>query len=291
MARLASGRASRTARMTAAIRYRHYLGGTKPLVIADRDAGIFVDWRSAAWAMPTPVSDWAFGRALGPMRGIEGEVLARSRFVEDRFDALIGDGLAQVLVLGAGFDTMALRHAKSACRFFEVDHPATQAEKRAILRQKRRASDHIRFVPVDFASDDLAASLLQASFDCAPPTLVSWLGVTMYLDQAVMIDTLTRLRPLLAPGSELVFDAYPRTAELAPGDELLFAAMKAFTASRGEPMIGAFNSPAFASAMANSGYAISEILTGDDMADRWFANQSRMIRPPRSVLLYRLTVI
>lgn len=291
MARLASGRASRTARMTAAIRYRHFLGGAKPLVIADREAGLFLDWRSAAWAMPTPVSDWAFGRALGPMRGIEGEVLARSRLVEDRFDALIGEGLAQVLVLGAGFDTMALRRATSGCTFFEVDHPATQSEKQAILAQKHRRCDHIRFVPVDFARDDLVTALTKAGFDPAARTLVSWLGVTMYLEQSVSVQTLTRLRPLLGTGSEVVFDAYPRREELAPGEEWLFAGMKAFTASRGEPMIGAFNSPAFAEAMADSGYAISEILNGDAMATRWFANQPHMIRPPRSVLLYRLTVI
>lgn len=291
MARLASGRASRTARMTAAIRYRHFLGGTKPLVFADREAGLFLDWRSAAWAMPTPMSDWAFGRAIGPLRGIEGEVLARSRFVEDRFDALCATGLTQVLVLGSGFDTMALRHSNSGCIFFEVDHPATQSEKQAILASKGRGCDNIRFVPVDFAQDDLVKALGKAGFDPAVKTLVSWLGVTMYLEQAVSVATLAALRPLLATGSEIVFDAYPRQAELAPGEELLFAAMKAFTASRGEPMIGGFNSPDFAKAMVGSGYDIAEIVNGEAMEKRWFGNQPRMIRPPRSVLLYRLTAI
>lgn len=56
MARLASGKASRTARITAAMRHRHLLGGARPLVFEDRFAYLFLDLPSAMAAMPTPSS-------------------------------------------------------------------------------------------------------------------------------------------------------------------------------------------------------------------------------------------
>ena len=136
MARLASGKASRTARITAAMRHRHLLGGARPLVFEDRFAYLFLDLPSAMAAMPTPLLDRAIGRLFGPVRGMEGEVLARSRHVEEALAPRLQAGLDQVIVLGAGFDTTALQHADSDCRFFEVDHPATQAVKRAALARR-----------------------------------------------------------------------------------------------------------------------------------------------------------
>jgi methyltransferase (TIGR00027 family) len=288
MARLASGKASRTARMTAAIRYRHFLGGAEPRVFLDREAGLFLDWRTMALAAPTPVSDRAFGRLLGPVRAIEGEVLARARYVDDALIAGIADGLAQLIVLGAGFDATAQRMAGTALRVFEVDHPATQSEKRAILARNPQVRHEAIFVPVDFAQDDLVTALKAAGFDPVQRTLVSWLGVTMYLEQSVTVDTLMRLRSILSIGSEVIFDAYPRVEEMAAEDRPMFAALKAFTAARGEPMIGAFNTPAFKASMAGSGFGIAEILDGKAMRERWFREQPRIVQPPRSVLLLRL---
>src|SRR4029450_13815964 len=181
LARLPSGKASRTARVTAAMRHRHVLGGIRPLVFEDRFAHLFLDLPSAMVAIPTPLSDFAIGRLIGPVRGIEGEVLARSRYVEEALVPLLGGGLDQVIILGAGFDTTALHHADSGCRFFEVDHPATQAEKRAILARTPGLGRDIAFGPVDFAKDDLAQALMAAGFETSRPALVSWLGVTMYL--------------------------------------------------------------------------------------------------------------
>ena len=288
MARLASGRASRTARLTAAMRHRHVLGGVRPLVFEDRYAHLFLDLPSAMMAVPTPLSDLAIGRLIGPVRGIEGEVLARSRYVEDALVPLLRAGLDQVVVLGAGFDTTALQHADSRCRFFEVDHPATQAEKRAILARSPGLARNISFVPVDFAKDDLARSLTAAGFDASRRALVSWLGVTMYLRPSVVLATLATLRPVLAPASRLIFDAYPRREDIAFDERPLFAAARALTAREGEPMVGAFDSEMFAASIHGTGWRIADILKGDAMRKRWFRHQPRILWPPRSVLFYTL---
>ena len=288
MARLAQGKASRTARMTAAMRYRHWLGAPRPLVFEDREAGLFVDLGVAAMAVPGPLSDWVIGRLLGPTRALEGEVLARSRVVEDLLLPALQGGLPQMLVLGAGFDTTALRHAGSGCRFFEVDHPATQAAKRAILDRNRQVVSDAIYVAVDFAQDDLVSALLNAGFDPAAPTLVSWLGVTMYLDYDVTKATLAALRSILAPGSDLVFDAFPQPADVPGAERLMFGLTRAATASRGEPMSVGFDLARFEQDVAALGYEIAAIIRGDEARARWFANQPKAIYPPQSSLFCHL---
>lgn len=291
MARLAQGRASRTARMTAAMRHRHYLGGAKPLVFEDAHAQLFLDWRSGLFAMPTPLSDLVLGSTLGAVRALEGEVLVRSRYVEDVFEERYASGMRQVIVLGAGFDTMAIKHRGRGCTFFEVDHPATQTEKRRILARHKGLGDDITFVPVDFAQDDMGAELDKAGFDAAAPTFVSWLGVAMYLEQAVVIASLTALATRLATGSELVFDAYPRMADIPLTERPLFLAAKAFTAREGEPMTDWFAPAMIEDYLAGTGFALVEMIRGEEAVDRWFGGQSKVIHPPTAMALCRLVRI
>ena len=284
MARLASGKASRTARITAAMRHRHLLGGVRPLVFEDRFAHLFLDLPSAMLAVPTPFADHAIGRLLGPVRGFEGEVLARSRYVDEALAPRLAAGLDQVIVLGAGFDTTALAYADRACRFFEVDHPA-------ILAGHPGLGANIRFVPLDFAQHDLAAALVAAGFDAHRPAWVSWLGVTMYLEQRVVLATLATLRRILAPGSVVIFDAYPKREHTLLEDRPLFAVARMLTAGQGEPMIGGFDAHAFAAALDPKGWRITDVMNGDAMRERWFGHQPRILWPPRSVLFYRLEAV
>ena len=146
-------------------------------------------------------------------------------------------------------------------------------------------------MPVDFGKDDLAEALLAAGFDSSRPALVSWLGVTMYLEQNVTVGTLVTLRRILAPGSVVIFDAYPRREETAPDERPLFAAARALTATQGEPMVGAFDASAFANAIAGKGWRITDVMNGDAMRRRWFGNQPRILWPPRSVLFYTLEAV
>src|SRR5262245_55478211 len=60
---------------------------------------------------------------------------ARSRIAEDSLWSAVEKGTRQVVILGAGLDTFALRnpHGTEGVRTYEVDHPATQAWKRERL--------------------------------------------------------------------------------------------------------------------------------------------------------------
>ena len=90
-------------------------------------------------------------------RGMRAFLCARSRFAEDALERAVANGVRQYLVLGAGLDTYGARSGlpkhsvHPALRIFEVDHPATQAWKRACLEQSGvHVPTTVTFVPVDF---------------------------------------------------------------------------------------------------------------------------------------------
>jgi O-methyltransferase involved in polyketide biosynthesis len=41
----------------------------------------------------------------------------------------VDDGVEQVAVIGAGYDSRARRLARDGVRFYELDHPGTQSDK------------------------------------------------------------------------------------------------------------------------------------------------------------------
>lgn len=79
-------------------------------------------------------------------------ITARERYIDDFLKAALSEGLNQVVILGAGFDTRAYRIAGiKKMRVSEVDHPATQEFKLKRLKKViDPLHDHITFVPVDF---------------------------------------------------------------------------------------------------------------------------------------------
>ena len=74
----------------------------------------------------------------------------RTRFVDQEVLQAIAQGIAQVIIVGSGYDGRCLRFRKQGIRFFEVDHPATQADKRRRLEAVGAAVDHVTFVATDW---------------------------------------------------------------------------------------------------------------------------------------------
>jgi methyltransferase (TIGR00027 family) len=136
---------------------------------------------------------------------LRGNICARTRYFDAKMKQALDDGCTQVVILGAGYDTRALRLARNGVRFFEVDHPATQADKRARLASLGLPIE-VTFVAVDFTRDALAERLQGAGFTCPQRTFFLWEGVTMYLDETEVRTTLRMIRSIAAPQSLLSFD-------------------------------------------------------------------------------------
>jgi methyltransferase (TIGR00027 family) len=129
--------------------------------------------------------------------GPRAAVCVRTRYFDDAVRAQCAAGLDQLVILGAGFDSRPYRlPGLERVRVFEVDHPATQARKRATVGT---SPGHVTYVPVDFLRDDLAAALAGAGCRPGLRTLVLWEGVTNYLD-AASVDRTLRTVARLASG-------------------------------------------------------------------------------------------
>src|SRR3982751_463975 len=126
--------------------------------------------------------------------GIEAMInfaLLRERYVDDVMRTELADGADQIVVLGAGFDTRAYRIDRPDVVIFEVDHPDTQADKRrALATVVVPFPANVRFVPVNFDTDDLGERLSAAGYDPSRRTVFVWQGVIPYLTQEGVDHTL-----------------------------------------------------------------------------------------------------
>jgi methyltransferase (TIGR00027 family) len=118
-------------------------------------------------------------------------------------------GFAQIVLLGAGFDTRALRFAdlNHGTQVFELDKVATQKPKVEILQRKKvKIPAKLTYVPIDFERESLFEVLSKAGFQEGKKSLFLWEGVTMYLSSQAVDNTLDFIRHHSASGSLVAFD-------------------------------------------------------------------------------------
>ena len=129
------------------------------------------------------------------------------------FDAAILDalrnGARQVVVLGAGFDSRGYRFQSQlrGVRFMEVDSTPTQEYKKQRVREIFGGlPGNVTYVPMDFTKDDLLTQLVKAGYSEKEKTFFLWEGVTEYLPESAVKETLHFVRDHAAPGSRIAFD-------------------------------------------------------------------------------------
>jgi methyltransferase (TIGR00027 family) len=141
--------------------------------------------------------------------GIHEYVLARTKLFDEAFVDALNRGFSQIVLLGAGMDTRALRFQdrNKGTTIFELDIDATQRHKRKVYRRKKTAlPDALVFVPIDFNKGRLADVLTQAGYRKQRRTFFLWEGVTMYLEPEAVDGTLSFIRNSAAAGSIVAFD-------------------------------------------------------------------------------------
>jgi methyltransferase (TIGR00027 family) len=127
----------------------------------------------------------ALERATIP--GIKLHYALRKRYLEEVARGALACGLRQVVVIGAGFDTLALRLHETfpETEFFEVDHPATQRVKKRVVEDNRPPKTNLHFIALDLARANLEKSLLtHADYRPDADTLFIAEGLLMYLTPA-----------------------------------------------------------------------------------------------------------
>jgi methyltransferase (TIGR00027 family) len=270
----------------AAARAAHLLVDSEPRIFADSLAALLLGDKAETYLR--------YHREHGDhplLAGTRAQATCRSRFTEDQLALAAARGTGQYVILGAGLDSFACRSELAGrLRVFEVDHPATQQRKRDLLAAAGLAEPPtLTWVPVDFETDELIASLTAAGLDPAAPAFVSWLGVTMYLTAEAIGATLASLSRL-APGSELVTD-YMLTADLRDADGVAYADLvMPDSERRGEPWLSFFTPEQMTGLLTRHGFTGVRDVRQRDAISATLWERTDLLRPIELSRLCHATV-
>jgi methyltransferase (TIGR00027 family) len=143
-------------------------------------------------------------------------LLARTRFFDEATLAAIARGVAQVVILGAGYDDRALRFRAPGVRFFELDHPATQGDKHRRLLAGGLLTDGLELIAADFKDEDVNAVLERAGHSVARDTLFICEGLLVYFDGPAIVSLLAALAARASPASTLAASLAIHPGDLDP---------------------------------------------------------------------------
>ncbi|HVN76074.1 MAG TPA: class I SAM-dependent methyltransferase [Thermoanaerobaculaceae bacterium] len=261
---------SRTALGTAYVRAAHQLLDASPHILEDPLAVTIL-----GPAGVQRIYDSAESYQTAQRRALRAHIVLRSRFAEDRLAASLLRGVTQYVILGAGFDTFALRMPSWAhsLQVVEVDHAATQEVKRSrIVATGLAVPKNVHFAAIDFEQESLCDSLRRNAVAMDTPTFFSWLGVTMYLTQEA-IDATLRCLGSFPLGSEVVLTfAPPSTGAPSPFSQAADGV--------GESWISHFEPEALKERLQSARFSLVEFLLPAEANARYFRQRPQDLPPP-----------
>jgi methyltransferase (TIGR00027 family) len=141
------------------------------------------------------------------MPGSLGGILCRTRYIDDVLKRSLEDGIDQLVILGAGFDSRAYRIAgMDQVQVFEVDLPGTRKLKQSRVEKALGAvPENVTFIGMNFDQQNLDDILRAAGFQRGKRTLFIWEGVTQYITAEAVNNTLEFVSGVSGVGSAIVF--------------------------------------------------------------------------------------
>jgi len=210
------------------------------------------------------------GFGLEMARVMADMIALRTAAIDSAVRNAIVAGATQLVILGAGYDGRAWRMPELAgVKVFEVDHPATQGDKRRHLSELPPAIGIVKFVSIDFERESLGTVLDRAGHDRSSPTCWIWEGVVMYLTRDAMHSTVADIAGRSAPGSTLIVNYHTVHRRLFA--RLMFRLI-------GEPQISAWTPEEMAADLRSVGFAVHEDSGMTDWNDRFAQGRGKVAR-------------
>jgi methyltransferase (TIGR00027 family) len=239
------------------------MNDVSPSATAQRVAAYRLGFERQAAPFGDPGADERLARDVaGSVVVSQGEGM--SRYLQARttfFDRVLLNALdrdvGQVVIAGAGYDGRPLRYAKPGVRWFEVDHPATQGDKRARLERLGIATSHIAFVGADFRDAGLGQAIVAGGYDPAVPSVILLEGVVVYLDIPVVESVLRDLRGISTVGCRLAVSF--SASGTSPDRDARRRAFQEGVSALGEPAPTVLGPDAAAAVLARTGWGVSEV--------------------------------
>jgi methyltransferase (TIGR00027 family) len=140
----------------------------------------------------------------------------------------------QMATIAAGYDGRSLRYAKPGVRWFEVDHPDTQANRRLRLERLGIDASHITFTAIDLADEAVSAALIESGWDPDAPSMMLCEGLSVYLEADVFEALLGSLRAVATVGTRLAMSLSIQVHD--PDSLVRRARFEEVVAALGEPV-------------------------------------------------------
>jgi methyltransferase (TIGR00027 family) len=166
-------------------------------------------------------------------------------------------------------------------RIYEVDHRATQEDKRQRLRSAGiPIPANLEFVAIDFELVSLREGLQNSSLNFSEPAFFSCLGVLVYLTPEAA-DAVFQLVAAFPAGSEIVFTFSTPDSSLSGNDAGNRAALAGLASSMGEPWQTYFEPHALMRDLRGVGFSAISFLTPEAAERTYFQGRSDGLRAPR----------
>ncbi len=214
------------------------------------------------------------------MPGSLGAILCRTRYIDDILRRSLEQGLDQVVILGAGFDSRAYRIAgMDKAQVFEVDLPGTRKLKKARLEKVLGAvPKNVTLIGLDFDQQVLADSLSAAGFQAGERTLFIWEGVTQYITAEAVEHTLKFVSSVSGVGTALVF-TYVRKGLIDGTDRPdWFEPFLSFARRVGSPLIFGLDQDVLEQYLSGRGLRLIEDVGAADFQEQYLKPLGRELR-------------
>jgi len=212
--------------------------------------------------------------------GLSSSIRARVRYFDDFAKAAADEGMEQLVILGAGYDTRAYRieGLKENVKIFEVDHPGTQSlKKEKTAKIFGELPDCVVYVPVDFEMESIDQKLLANGYDRSKKTLFLMEGLVMYIPPKAVDEILSFIVNNSARGSEVLFDYFLQS--VVDGTCETGKNMRDFAAQQGEPFLFGIEEGAAEVFLTERGFSQVQNVTSDDYKRAYFhgVNKDRAV--------------
>lgn len=210
--------------------------------------------------------------------GLANTIVARVRYFDGIVRAAAGDGLEQLIIMGAGYDSRAYRIEElvGKVRVFEIDHPDTQQIKKEKIREIFGSlPDHVIYVPVDFETQELGTRLQECGYSKIKTTLFVMEGLVMYLLPAAVDEMLSFITHNSGSGSAVLFDcSMEPESDVESGSEVR-RNLREFTTRHGEPIKFAIPREGIDPFLARRGFSRVRTVTSSEYQRMYFHGKNK----------------
>ncbi|MFA6331560.1 MAG: class I SAM-dependent methyltransferase [Methanoregula sp.] len=204
--------------------------------------------------------------------GQRNSIASRVRFFDDTVRKKISEGIRQVVILGAGYDSRAYRiEGIRQARVFEIDRAELQEVKKATVVQIFGSlPPHVTFLPLDLATSNIFTALIGAGFDRTQKAIFVMEGLLYYLPPPRVRDLLGETAREAEPGSSILFDYHDQSVVDGTHTSAITQNIRRHVAAVGEPFLFGMPKEGAEAFLSGFGYRIIRNVSNREFLESLF---------------------